>query len=264
MDPMEQLTAYFITTDRVHAGESLASLQNQELYHPIVIIRNVRPISVAHRPTLECSTPYCLILDDDVIIKPKVVRTAFSEFERLRVEIPEAYKMAMRLLNELEGRKSRGGFRFYYVPHLQKIGWPDAPHVSWAQARIAQSLGFRGLVHKHVVGIQKTGTPLDVYKQYLWEQIRANAGQRGRGNPDVAKVRRSAEETQDIHWWMAYLGLIDGQLVGEVQTSKDEYFLGPLGRQLDFANLTIDVLRHIVHDHLEAHGLKVGKEPRGA
>jgi len=129
------------------------------------------------------------------------------------------------------------------VPHLVKVGWPDAPHVSFAQKQVARRLGFVGMQCDIEAGVQKRGSNLDVYKKYLWIEFRARAGQLGPvALPEL--VRHAA--TGPSWLWFGVLGLADAKAAGEMATSKDESFLGPIGRTLDFGTVTAEDVRQIL------------------
>ena len=240
---MHELTAYFPTTDRVHAEEALRSLESQGIPRPVVVVRNVRPLYAAHLPTLECQTPYCLVLDDDTVLRPAVVKPIMDRFRAMRAAQPSGFKLNARVYSEARSKWGAGGFKLFYVPHLVRIGWPDAPHVSFAQNRIARRLGFVGMKCDIEVGVQKRGSDLDVYKKYLWIEFRARAGQLG----PVAVTELVREARTGPSWlWFAVLGLIDAKAAGEIATSKDEHFLGPIARTLDLGTVSAEDVRRIL------------------
>lgn len=241
---MHDLTAYFLTTDRVHAQEALRSLDSQGMPRPVVVVRNVRPLCAAHLPTLQCQTSYCLVLDDDTVLRPAVVQPIMDHFRAMRAARPSGFKLNARVYSEARSKWDVGGFKLFYVPHLVQVGWPDAPHVSFAQKQIASRLGLVGMQCDIEAGVQKRGSDLDVYKKYLWIEFRTRAGQLGPVQvPDL--VRRACAGPSWL--WFAVLGLVDGKAAGEMATSKDEDFLGPIGRTLDFGTVgAVDVRRILV------------------
>jgi hypothetical protein len=245
---MNELTAYFPTTDRVHAQEALRSLNAQGIPRPVVVVRNVRPLCAAYLPTLECQTPYCLVLDDDTVLRLAVVQPIMDRFRAMRAVQPSGFKLSARVYSEARSKWDVGGFKLFYLPHLVKVGWPDAPHVSFAQKRIADRLGFIAMRCDIEAGVQKRGSDLDVYKKFLWIELRAQAGQLGPlPLPDLVQRARAGPP-----WlWFAVLGLLDGKAVGRMVTSKDEHFLGPIGRTLDFCTASADDVRRT----LTARGL---------
>lgn len=252
---MDELTAYFLTTDRVHAEEALASLNAQGIPRPVVVVRNVRPLYAAHLPTLKCETPYCLVLDDDTVLLPGVAQRLVAQFQRMREVQPSGYRLSARIYVEVNQVLGTGGLKLFYTPHLRRVGWPNEPHVTVAQAWIARQLGFLALDCDTAAGIQRRGTDLDVYKKYLWIGFRAQAGQHGGGSL-AALVARAR---QGPAWlWFGVLGLADAQLAGAMSTSKDEDYLGPIGRTLDFAKLRAAEIPQI----LARHGIATdGKMP---
>jgi len=250
---MDELTAYFITTDRVDAAEALKSLQRQGIPRPVEVVRNVRPLRAAHLPTLECQTPYCLVLDDDTVMRPGVLRALVDRFRALRAADPSGFKLNARVFSEAKLAWDMGGLKLFYAPHLLKVGWPDAPHVSGAQAAIARRLGLSVLQCDIEAGVQRRGSDLDVYKKFLWIAIRGRARRlKAPGPAELAPRARAGAP-----WlWFGVLGLVDGDAVGVVSTSKDEHFLGPIGRTLDFDAVGAEDIRRILEDHgvVEAAG----------
>lgn len=240
---MKELTAYFLTTGRVHALEALQSLQSQGIPNPIVVVRNVRPLYAAHLPTLECQTSYCLVLDDDTVLRPDVVQPILNRFRGMRASQPAGFKINARVYSDARSKPDVGGFKLFYVPHLIQIGWPDAPHVSFAQNQIAKRLGFVGMQCDIDAGVQKRGSDLDVYKKYLWIELRTQAGQLGA--IQLSDLVQSAC-TGPSWLWFAVLGLVDARAARGVVTSKDEHFLGQIGRTLDFAKVTAEDVRRIL------------------
>ena len=240
---MHELTAYFPTTDRVHAEEALKSLESQGIPRPVAVVRNVRPLYASWLPTLECQTPYCLVLDDDTVLRPGVVQPIMDRFRSMRAAQPSGFKLNARVYSEARSKWDVGGLKLFYVPHLVKVGWPDAPHVSFAQKQVARRLGFVGMQCDIEAGVQKRGSNLDIYKKYLWIEFRARAGQLG----PVALPELVRHATTGPSWlWFGVLGLADAKAAGEMATSKDESFLGPIGRTLDFGTVTAEDVRQIL------------------
>ena len=241
---MHELTAYFITTDRRDAPEALASLRAQGIPRPVEIVRNVRPLAAAYRSTLTCETPFCLLLDDDTVLHPGVVPRLLDRFRQMRSSEPLGFKMSARVYCEAKMIFEKGGLKFLYTPLLKRVGWPDAPHVAVAQDVVARKMGFAALTCDIEAGVQKRGSDLDVYKKYLWIQIRAQAGQL-RQPPSLPMMTERARAGPP--WlWFAVLGIVDGMQAGEVSTSKDEEYMGPIGRTLDFAAVTAEDVASIV------------------
>ena len=251
---MHELTGYLLTTERVHAAESLASLRAQGIPREIVVIRNIRPLHAAHFPTLECETPYCLIVDDDVIMEPGVAQTLIDRFRSLRKTRPNGFKLNARLYCEARERWGKGGIKMFHTPHLRQVGWPDSPHVSSAQKEVASKLGFKALECDIKAGVQKRGSNLDVYKKYLWIQARAEAGQHRAVS--IRKLIKRIRATGKSWLWFAVLGVVDGARAGTLSTSKDEAYLGPIGRTLNFDTLGARDIINILteNDIVEAAG----------
>ena len=240
---MNELTGYFVTTDRVHANEALDSLRSQGIPRPLVVIRNVRPYSAAVRSTLNCETPYCLILDDDTILHPCVAQQLVDRFREMRAAKPWGYKLSVPSYSEAYHRWEHGGVMLLYTPHLRDIGWPEAPHVAFAQQAIARRKGFERLVCDIRAGVQKRGSNLDVYQKFFWDQIRAQAGQLRADSLSRLAVRARG----GVPWlWFAVLGVIDGMATKAISGSKDSAVLGPIGRTLDFSNVKAGDVRRIL------------------
>ena len=244
-----ELTAYFLTTGRQHANEALKSLRAQKIPR-IVVVRNIMPLAKAHLPTLACETEFCLVLDDDVVLKPDVVPKLLDEFRRQRQVEPRGFKLNARIFIEVEQRFGKGGLKLFHTASLKDIGWPDAPHVSYAQGKIAERLGYVSLKCSIEAGIQKRGSDVDVYKNYLWIELRARAGQHPSKN--LKELVRLAQETGDRRWWLAALGVVDARAIDIVSTSKDEDFLGPLGASLNLDEISNDRLCEILVAHRAA------------
>lgn len=247
---MHEMTAYLITTDRIFADDALASLERQGLVHPVEVVRNVRPLQAAHLPTLECETPYCVVVDDDVILKDRVLGPLLDEFRSLRAATPAGYKLNARVYCEAKESHGKGGLKMFYTPHLQKIGWPDEPHVSVAQQRVAESMGFVSLRSDLEVGVQKMGTDLDVYKKYLWLEIRRQQGQ-GKVQ-DASKLMKRARKTGQREWWLAALGVLDARQLEHQDGSKDEMLVGDTAERVDLGRATDQELCDLAESHREA------------
>jgi len=104
-------------------------------------------------------------------------------------------------------------------------------------------MGFEALVCDIEAGIQKRGSYLDVYKKFFWDQIRAEAGQL-RADPLGALARRARGGTPWM--WFAVLGVLDGKATKALRTSKDENFLGPIARTLDFTKIKGGEVRRLL------------------
>jgi hypothetical protein len=244
---MTELTVFFTTTDRALAHEALESLRAQEPPCAVVIIRNVRPLHAAYSRTLECRTPYCMLLDDDVILEPGVVSKLLERFREMRADRPKAFMMTARVYCEARERWGKGGLKFYYTPLLKEVGWPDTPHVAAGQKKEAARLGLEALGCDIEAGVQKRGSDLDVYKKYLWIQVRAEAGQLK--SVSMKKLVRRARRGGEPWLWFAALGLLDGKKLGGVATSKDEKFVGPIAKDLDFDTLGVEDVRRALADN---------------
>jgi hypothetical protein len=242
--PADDVTAYFITTERVHAAEALRSLAAQGLAHPVKVVANVRPLAAAHMPTLECPTPYCLVLDDDVVLYAGVVAELLELFRAARAADPAIFKLNARVYSEVRGVWDMGGLKLLYTPLLQQVGWPDEPHVSFAQRKRAKQLGFTVFHCDIRAGIQRRGTNLDVYKKFLWVGVRARASQLGPTSLDSLVGR--AETTGSAWLWFGVLGLVDGEEADALRSSKDELYIGPIGRTLDLNGMQPEDLRRVL------------------
>jgi hypothetical protein len=196
-------------------------------------VRNVRPLAAAHLPTLECETPYCLVLDDDTVLRPGVVQTLLDRFREKRSADPSGFKFNALIYCRATFTWTFGGLKLFYAPHLRRVGWPDAPHVAVAQARKAKRMGFAVMTSDIKAGVQRPGTL----------ELRARAGQ-------LRKV--SLSHVANAAWggqawlWFAVLGIADARSVGEVSTSKDEDFRGPIGRTIDFRKVDGEDVRRIL------------------
>jgi hypothetical protein len=242
---VRELTAYLLTTDRKHAEEALQSLRSQGMPRPVEIIRNIRPLHAAHLPTLACETAYCLVLDDDTVLRPGAVQALLETFRRMRQTAPDGFKLNGRVYAEAFDRWDFAGLKLFYMPHLKRVGWPEAPHVSFAQLQAAQQLGLKVLKCDIECGVQKRGTNLDIYKKFLWIYFRRRAGQLG-GETFQQLVSRALSGPEWL--WFAVLGMVDGASVGDVSTSKDEEFLGPIARLLNFEQLQGEDVRRLLVD----------------
>jgi hypothetical protein len=246
---MDDVTGYFITTDRVHAPEALESLRSQEILRSVMVSRNVRPYRAAVLPTLNCKTPYSLVLDDDTVLRPGAARQLVTRFREMRAVRPRGFKLSARVYDEVYRCWEKGGVMLFYTPHLREIGWPDAPHVAFAQHVIARNKGFEAFACEIEAGVQKRGTNLDVYKKFFWDQIRAQAGQLRADSLDVV-AKRARDGTPWM--WFGVLGVVDGMALKGIRTSKDDQFLGPIARKLDFATIKGGEVRRV----LMKHGIK--------
>ena len=130
---MNDLTGYFITTDRAHAIAALEGLRSQGILRPLIVRRNVRPYLAAVLPTLDYETPYSLILNDDTILRAGVAQQLVSRFREMRVAKPQGFKLSARVYDEAYQCWEKGGVMLFYTPHLRQVGWPEAPHVAFAQ-----------------------------------------------------------------------------------------------------------------------------------
>lgn len=251
---VDDLTAYFITLDRPHAAGALARLEREQgLVHPVVVVRGVRPLAQAFATCLGCPTEYCLVLDEDVLLEPWVVVAARAELVARRRGDPAFFLLSGDRFRDDEGLAGGGGFKIYHVPSLRRVGFPDAPHVSFEQERLAALLGLRKLSSRLVVGARGVGTASDVYKRVLWDQIRWNVVQSFRTpRPDLRALVARARETGDSRWWAAALGALDGVLVGRHAGSKDDAFRGPVARGLDLEALDPTAADRLVARHLGA------------
>jgi hypothetical protein len=239
---LDDVTGYFLTTDRLHADEALASLRSQGIPRPIVIRRNIRPFAEAIRATLDCETDYAFSLDDDTVLYPGAVQAMADEFRRQRRQQPMGYRLNARVFDEVYQTWEMGGLQMLYVPHLREIGWPDAPHVWYAQTAITAKKGFIGLRAGIKVGVQKHGSNFDVYQKFYWDQVRANTGQL-RADSLPRAISRARGGTPWL--WFGVLGLVDGQRA-VATTSKDAEARGPIGKTLDFDTIKAGEVRRIL------------------
>ncbi|PKN54270.1 MAG: hypothetical protein CVU56_27495 [Deltaproteobacteria bacterium HGW-Deltaproteobacteria-14] len=251
---MDDLTAYFITLDRPHAAAALVRLEREQgLVHPVVVVRGVRPLARAFASCLACPTEYCLVLDEDVLLAPWVVVAARAELVARRGVDPGIFLLSGDRFGDDGGLAGGGGFKIYHLPSLRRVGFPDAPHMSFEQERRAAELGLRKLSSCLVVGARGVGTATDVYKRVLWDQIRWNVVQSFRTpRPDLRALRARARATGDPRWWAAALGALDGALVGRHAGSKDDLFRGPIAGGLDLEVLDPPAADRLVTRHLGA------------
>ncbi|MFT7579460.1 MAG: hypothetical protein ACI9MR_001124 [Myxococcota bacterium] len=236
---LEDLTAYFITTDRVTAPRALAALRAQGLPRQIVIVRNVRPLAAAYAAALACETPYCAIIDDDLALSPGALADCLAEFKEARRTRPRLYSMGATRFSDRDPLVGGRGVVLFHMPGLRLVGFPDRSHVSWAQKTRADALGLHTRPSRLVLGERLRGSRDDLYKRYLWLQIRWASGlNRWERRPRPLPLLWRAHRSQDADVWAALLGAVDGLLVGPVSTSKDESFRGPLGANLVLDDLT--------------------------
>ena len=242
---MHELTAYLLTTDRIHANESLESLCAQGIPQPPVVIRNVRPFVAAIRPTLDCQTPYSLVLDDDTILYPAIVQSLIDRFRQMRAADPRGYKLNALVYDEAYRAWEMGGVMLFYTPHLREIGWPEAPHVGFVQSRIALAKGYVPLKCDIRAGVQKRGSNFDVYQKFYWDQIRGRAGQLVADSLADMVVRANG----GTPWlWFGVLGIVDGMRSAATSHSKDAEARGPIASKLDFDTIKAGDVRRILKE----------------
>lgn len=227
---LDDLTVYLITTDRDGAAASLASIERgQDLVHPVVVVRNVRPLAAAYRETLACPTELCAVVDDDVLMRPGFLADAVAELTALRARAPRLYQLSGHRFTDDDDLIGGSGFKLYHAPSLRRVGFPDAVHVTIAQDRAAEPLGLWRHPSRLVVGARHRGTIDDVYKRHLWLQLRWNLSENPWWRrPRPLRLLGRAVATGDPAYSAALLGAIDGVLAGFVRGSKDEAFLGPI------------------------------------
>lgn len=242
---IDGVTAYFITTDRSPAAESLRSLERQGLRREVVVVRNVAPTSAAYSRSLTCPTAYALLLDDDVVLQPDVIGSLATELEERRREVPNAYWLHPTVIDELTAQRT-GGVKLFYAPLLKGVGFPDTTHVAWSQRERAQELGYTYLTSDRVVGVHKAGTPLETYRRFLWLWLREQDGKH-RG-VDLPEMLAHAEEKASPTLWAACLGFLDGASLPGGLGSKDATTLGAVGATLDFERVSAEGLRAAVYD----------------
>lgn len=230
---LDDLTVYFITTDRDGASAALASLEDgQDLLHPVVVVRNVRPLAAAYRASLDCKTEFCAVVDDDVLMRPGFLADALAELVALRATAPNNYQLSGHRFTDDDDLIGGSGFKLYHAPSLRRVGFPDAVHVTIAQDRAAEALGLRRHPSGQVVGARVLGTLDDVYKRHLWVQLRWNLSENPWWRrPRPLRLLHRAITTGDPAYSAALLGAIDGVLAGFVRGSKDEAFLGPIAAE---------------------------------
>jgi len=230
---LEQLTAYLVTTDREGAAAALACLEEgQGLVHPVVVVRDVRPLAAAYGRTLACPTEYCAVVDDDVLLRPGFLAEALAELIALRARDPRAYQLSGHVFTDDDELIGGAGFKLYHAPTLRRVGFPDDVHVAIAQDAVAEALGFYRAPSKLVVGARHRGPPEDVYKRHLWLQLRWNVCQNPWGRrPRPLHLAARALSTGDRAYALALLGFVDGVLAGFVRRSKDEAYLGPIAAE---------------------------------
>jgi|GEM_PF-3441702 len=248
---MDELTAYFITLGRPHAAAALARLEGEQgLVHPVVVVRDVKPLSRAFAACLDCPTEYCLVLDEDVLLEPFVLPAALGEIVSRRRADPAIFLLSGDAFSDDGGLAAGGGFKVYHVPSLRRVGFPDAPHMSYAQEQRAKRLGLRKLRSCLTVGTRGVGTVTDVYERVLWDQIRWNVVQSFRARrPDLDALVARARSTGDVRWWAAALGALDGVLVGLHRGSKAPGLRGPIAAGLDLEDLDPATAEALVRDN---------------
>lgn len=244
---MHDLTAYFLTTDRLHAEESLASLRAQGLPNQVRVVRNVRPLHRALLATLECTTPYCVILDDDIILEPGVIAELLVEFQCLRESSPNMFRLSARIYSEAKRRFGKGGLKMFHTASLKKVGWHDEPHVAYAQQQAADRLGLTSAKCPIDAGVQKAGSDLDLYKKFLWMALRAQAGQLRTESLD--KLKKRARVNDERHWWIACLGTADAIDLGAVAGSKHEDLRGARVASTDLDDLSTEQIKRLIAAH---------------
>ena len=112
---------------------------------------------------------------------------------------------------------------------------------------MAEAMGMSLHGSAHVVGERLRGSTEDIYKRFLWFQLRwlARLDPWYRRFPPSQTLIR-AVATNDRDHWAAAMGTIDATLAGDVPTSKDELFRGPLGATVDFESATVAQCRRLV------------------
>jgi hypothetical protein len=247
---MENLTTFFITTDRLHSDQARESLERQNLVNPVVEIRNKYPLTVAYRHTLACKTDYCLVVDDDIILYRNKIAKLLRRFEEKRAIKPYLWVAMPEIRKHQKNGETGngGGVRLWYMPHVREIGIPDVPHVSRVMTETARRQGYKKLRLQIVVGKDVPTTLEETYKNSLWTQLRRNAGQK----PEKSTADRlptlieSATLNKDRQQLADCLGKVDGLLVGIINSSKDAQFRGPVAVGVDFEAMQArDYRQHI-------------------
>lgn len=243
------LTSYFITTERVGWEAALASLRGQPVPQRVVVVRNVRPMQAAYARTLESRTPLTFLMDDDVILRSGSLWRMLWRFAWACTINRRVFLATSHLHDELFGRAEPHGVKMYRTDLLKRVGWPESSHLSPAQVQCAKTIGLIVRQWKHVVGTHLRGTPLDVYKRLLWIQIRWNTVRSTFMPPPPPDFfYRRWNDTQDVTYLCACLGLLDGLAVGTSQVSKDEQFLGPSSQRVNLVTPNAKELEQLVRE----------------
>lgn len=83
-----EITVYFLTVGRPTANRAWESLMGQDSKFDIDVIKNVTPMAKAHQVPLDsCCTRYFTHVDEDMVLRPHAVRTAFERIEAMDEDV---------------------------------------------------------------------------------------------------------------------------------------------------------------------------------
>jgi hypothetical protein len=194
LDLANRVTVFVSTVGESTFGACLDHLRGQDCAFPLRVVDHVAPMSAAFQRMMdECTTPYYVQVDEDMLLYPHAVRTLY---ERL-VGMGDEVAMYVGALYDVHLERVIYGLKIFRHAIVRRYPFRDVRGCEWDQVRRLRADGYVDVraplreatrTSPHTLGLHGTAwTPGAVYRRYLVLEAT-----RRMGNRSHAWVREAA------------------------------------------------------------------------
>lgn len=228
-DLSKDVTVFVTTVGSPTIDTCLAHLREQDCGFGLRVIENVAPMEAAFQHMLDdCTTPYYVQVDEDMLLHPHAVRTLHEAIEAAAPEVA----LVVRNLYDVHLERCILGVKIFRHGVVRRYPFRPMEAFEVEQVLRFEADGYRWEksptggrpVDGHTLGMHGTRwTPEAIYERC------ANLQRRQRGYPDRMPwfteygpilLRRLLDDPSDLNAF-ALLGLIAGQLADPTGPAKD-------------------------------------------
>jgi hypothetical protein len=234
-DFSRELTVFVSTVGYATFNECLKHLHEQDCGFKLEVIDHVAPMSAAFQRMMEqCSTPYFVQVDEDMLLFPHAIRTLYEHFT---LEEPNVAQIVYALY-DVHLEEVIYGIKIYRHSIVRKYPFNDIDGCEWDQIRRFREDGYidirmpiDGATRDFPVTLGLHGTywtPHAVYIRYAMLERRRRKGNRTHDwvvDTAAKLMRRFLTSRSDIDLY-ALMGLCAGSLTDRLATDRERDYRG--------------------------------------
>ncbi len=229
-----QLTCFYISPHEPTI-ETIACLERElDGLGSVHVVQPDGRVADAAVRCVDATTPYTLVVTDNVCFVPGTVRTLLRNFRWRRALQRNLYKLACSVRCPLSENAYPGLVALYWTDAISQIGTVDVPTAPMPTEYRALIFGYRASHYPQPIGWIEDRDPKREYHRWFWARIRYRLGLYDRPVPSVTEHVLLYGKDNDCRHLYAAAGIEDANRLRPKVDLVDDCHLGPIGQQLAF------------------------------